>query len=78
MDEITYAKVNGPPDDWYGLRIFDLNSGAEVGEVIEVNTAEGWLVCYAPDDDGVLRVDQATGTAKTKRIEGRFEIRRPT
>ncbi|RZJ47426.1 MAG: hypothetical protein EON87_00905 [Brevundimonas sp.] len=75
MDTITHAQVGGPPHDWRGLIVIDLATGSPVGEVIEVNTAEGWLQRYVTDESGSV-VSDGDG-AKRERVEGDFEIRRP-
>ena len=76
--EITYARAGGPPDDWPGLTIWDLETGLEVKDVTAVNTAEGWVdvldrnaagefYTAPPDHDRVA----------VTRLSGRFDIRRP-
>jgi hypothetical protein len=75
MDALTYAQVGGPPHDWQGLQVIDLATGLPVGEVIEVNATEGWLIRYATDDAGNVVPDG--DEAKRERIKGDFEIRRP-
>lgn len=78
MAEITYAKVDGPPDDWMALKVIDLDAGQEVRMVLEVNTFEGWLIRNRADDGGepLIDPDKPDEVAK-ERIEGRFEIIRP-
>lgn len=76
-EPLTYAVVGGPPDDWNGLLVFDLDSGEEVREVIEVDTSEGWLVRLKRDENGQFFIDpDAPDEAAKERLEGRFEIRR--
>lgn len=78
MTELTYAIVGGPPHDWCGLLIRDLETNALVQRVVEVNTAEGWLIRYKTDDKGQIYVDPAQpDEAARERIEGRFRIERP-
>lgn len=79
-EQITYAKVGGPPDDWCGLRVFDRDSGAEVLDVLEANAAEGWLIRLARDEAGEFYAVGQGGDAEAavERLEGRFEIRRPS
>lgn len=71
-DEITYAKVGGPPDDWANLIVTDLDTGKEAGRVIEVNTVEGWIKRW-PDSipAGLRHRDWPVET-----IQGRFSITR--
>jgi hypothetical protein len=76
-EPITYAVVGGPPADWYGLRIFDLDSGAEVTKVVEVNATEGWVIRNKEDAQGYAYLDEDTGDIARERVTGRFEIRRP-
>lgn len=79
MTELTYAKTGGPPHDWQGLKVFDLDTGQEVLKVVEVNTAEGWLISYRLNDKGMVYSDPENPEyAATQRIEGRYEIRRPS
>ncbi len=74
-DRITYAKSGGPPGDWHGLLVIDLETGAEVDDVHEVNAAEGWVIRAERNDAGQLFLrDDAVAM---ERLEGRFEIRRP-
>lgn len=76
-EPLTYAKVDGPPDDWNNLIITDLATGLEVVDVHEVNATEGWLIRSTRNDAGELHVTGQGDVAK-ERIEGRFEIiRRP-
>jgi hypothetical protein len=79
VSEIVYAKVDGPPDNWHGLRIIDLDTGQEVLDVIEVNAAEGWLISYKRNSAGNFFLDPAKpDEIARQRVEGRFEIRRPS
>ena len=72
---ITYAKVYGPPDDWNGLEVVDLDTGEKIENVVEANTEEGWLIRHKDDDDG--RPTVINGTIAMEKIEGRFKIQRP-
>lgn len=73
---ITYAVVGGPPDNWLGLRVFDIDTGLEIDEVIECNTVEGWLVRYKPGEDGLIYTvgEGDDAEAASERLEGRFLI----
>lgn len=77
MGAITYAKAGGPPDDWCGLKVFDLDTGEEVTEVDEVNAAEGWLVRAKTDENGNIFLDETGLEIGRERLSGHFEIRRP-
>jgi len=70
-DALTFAKVDGPPDDWFGLRAFDLDTGLEVKGLVEVDTVAGYVLFRHVDANGT-----PTSRAVYRR-EGRFEIRRP-
>lgn len=72
---IFYAKSGGPPDDWEGLEIIDLDSSAFVPDVEECNVAEGWLVRAKRNADGQLYADG--GDFARERLTGRFAIVRP-
>ena len=73
---ITYAKVGGPPDDWYGLQVIDLETGQEVTEVVECSADGGWLIRQKTDENGRI-VLSPINTIEYERLDGRFEIRRP-
>lgn len=47
--DITYAKVGGPPEDWSKLQVRDRATGEIVDKVVEVNSAEGWLVTHGAE-----------------------------
>lgn len=68
--EITYAKVGGPPANWHGLEVVDLDTGEIVRDVIEVDAVNGWLmrikIPYTIHEEGVM----------TERVTGNFEIRK--
>ena len=78
MSEIIYAKVGGPPDDWHGLRVFDLDTGEEVADVTEVDVAAGWVERYKCNAEGEFFLDETGRRAASERLCGRFEIRRPS
>lgn len=73
---ITYAKVDGPPDNWRGIRIFDLDTGLEVSRVEECNTVEGWLIRAKLNEDGQIYTVGEGDDAEIarERVEGRFLI----
>lgn len=75
---LTYSKaaVSPQPFPFGQLHVFDLDTGQEVLDVEEVNTAEGWVVSFKRDGQGHIYVDpDHPGEAARQRIEGRFEIR---
>lgn len=79
MTELSYAKVGGPPARWQKLKIIDLDTGLEVSKVVEVNTTEGWLIRYREDAEGRPFIDpEKPDQAARERVEGRFQIVRPT
>lgn len=49
--DCAYAKVGGPPDEWWGIHVFDLDTGEEILGVIEINCEEGFLVRHVYDID---------------------------
>lgn len=87
--EIRYAKVDGPPPDWVGLRIFDVDTGEEIMEVVEVDCDDGWLIRFKPGSDGkIYSCDEKdcscvgddldpNGHIATEKLHGRFRIERP-
>lgn len=76
-DVITYAVVGGPPADWQGLKIIDLDTGDEVRDVVEVNTTAGWLIRAKRDASGSLMSHPQKDEVERERLTGRFEIRQP-
>ncbi|HEY3694206.1 hypothetical protein [Phenylobacterium sp.] len=73
---LTYAKVGGPPEDWWGLRIVDLDTLRDIDAVVEVDAKAGWVRHYVRDADGTFRVTPKGDALLVKRTRGRFEIRR--
>lgn len=76
---LTYALAGVSPDPfpYQMLHVFNLDTGQEVLDVVEVNTSEGWLVAYKRDARGlVYECPDNPGEAARQRVEGRFEIRR--
>lgn len=71
---LTYAKAGGPPDNWMAIRVRDLDSGALVTLVTEVNTEEGWLTRYLSDAQGNPLRDETGEALKVERVTGRFGI----
>lgn len=62
MEQLTYAKAGGPPDDWTDLRVIDETTGLEVPNVIEVNTRTGFIVYDVAVDGGeFIHEDEQTG-----------------
>lgn len=75
---LTYAKagVTPQPFPYQMLHVFDLDTGQEVLDVEEVNTAEGWLVSFKRDASGAIYIDpDHLDEVARQRIQGRFEIR---
>ena len=78
MKTLTYAIVGGPPEDWRGLVIVDLETGREVRDVVEVNSAEGWLIRFRRNEQGHVYLDpDRPDEAARERLTGKFEIRYP-
>ncbi len=72
---ITYARVYGPPADWRGLKVYDLNTGQEVKGVVEVNTVEGWVRRYREYVPGFRDArGRFSRQPLQERLTGRFEI----
>ena len=67
-----YAKVDGPPEDWYKLLVAD-EDGNVIKDLIEVNCNEGWAVAY--DREAIEKGIWST-TLPTKTIYGYFELYR--
>lgn len=76
---LTYAKADGPPDDWMLLKVIDADTGEEITDVVEVNTAEGWLVRYVIDPETGSPVLEGEGDdlrIKTERVERATRLHR--
>lgn len=71
-DAITYAKVNGPPDNWRQLRVYDGEEKLEF--CLEVNTVEGWARCHYRDSVGKW-VREGDGLAVERLLSDRLSIR---
>lgn len=75
-DEITFAKVGGPPADWARLDVIDAATGQIVdADVIECDTVKGYIIALKRDADGNLIVGK-DDKIETVRIEGRYQLRR--
>ncbi|KKK40367.1 hypothetical protein LCGC14_3084240 [marine sediment metagenome] len=74
---ITYAKVGGPPHYWDNLKIFDVNTGKEIKDVIEVDYNEDRCTCYRRID-GKLVVDPKDDYIERVYLKGKFRIERIT
>lgn len=70
-DDLIYAKVGVTPDAHH-LRVIDLDTGAPVNRVLEINTRQGWLVRHVTDGQG-RPVRTGDGLA-TERVAGRFRL----
>ena len=74
-DEITFAKVGGPPDDWADLRVIDLATDGEfIGSAIEVDTKAGYVIALRVDADGNPITEG--GIKQTVKIHGRYKLER--
>jgi hypothetical protein len=73
----TYAVAGGPPHDWMDLEIWDIVQEQLVTDVVEINTAEGWLIKYALDAKGKPVLDGPANNPYLKKVKvhGRFMIR---
>lgn len=73
-EQITYAKVGGPPDNWKGLKVFD-SAGEEVKDVVEVDVTKGFVRRASRGLDG--RFEVKNGEIQTEVVNGAFTIRLP-
>lgn len=73
MSGLTYAKAGVTPFNWWDILVIDLDTGQELHDVLEVDTAAGWAERYKKDEKGRLR--HHNGVAETERVEGRYELR---
>ena len=71
---VTYAKVGGPPWDYWNYEVFDVDTGHRVAGVIEVDASHGWLRRHKCDKDGYKYVEN--NKVAEERLCGRFEIKR--
>jgi len=71
MDELTGARVGGPPDDWFNVEVwFD---GKWSGDWVEVNAKKGWGIRFARDDHGHIICEGNDAERETMR--GEFRLR---
>lgn len=66
--------------DWSNLVVFDRKTRKELGDVIEVDTAQNWLRRYSRDRKGKLLTERDIDgkgdiVYKTERLEGQYDIR---
>lgn len=64
--KIRHAKAGGPPDNWEGLQVRDLDSGELVTDVVEVWSDRGIVHRFT----GAI----AGGNFEIERVRGRFAI----
>ena len=74
MGEITFARVDGPPHNWRGLKVFNLATGTEVRDVIEVDTVERYVIRHRRDPRGQLVVSADGSEIERETITGGFRI----
>jgi hypothetical protein len=74
MVEIGYAKVGGPPIEWSKCKVFDVETGEEIDDVIEASAVGGFCLKYKRSADGKLIVDDANDRVVTERLVGKFRI----
>ena len=74
MVEIGYAIVGGPPAEWFKCKVFDVETGEEINDVIEVNAVDGWCLKYKRGANGELIDDDANDRLATERLVGKFRI----
>jgi hypothetical protein len=77
---LDYALTGGPPDNWQGVRVFDLDTGLEVRDVVECNAVEGWLIRAKLNEEGEIYTVGEGDDAEVaqERIDGRFILVPPT
>lgn len=71
---ITYARAGGPPDNWMGLRVFNIDTGKEMLNVHEVDAEAGWLVQYVVVDEKAGTLMAVEGQLVLERVDGNFRI----
>jgi len=49
---LLYARVGGPPDNWYEYKVRDRITRAEIPRVREVDVREGWCKVIKTDENG--------------------------
>lgn len=70
MTEITYALAGLTPDDWWNIEVIDLETGLPVRDVLEVDTASGWLIRRVRNDEGDPVLNSRGW--QTQYLKGRF------
>lgn len=71
-EPILYAKAGGPPRNWSDLDVVDLETRSVIGDVIECDARNGWLIRFDRGPDGRFRREGSC--AARVRVEGRFAI----
>lgn len=74
MGQITFARVDGPPHNWRGLKVFNTATDTEVRDVIEVDTVERYLIRHCRDPRGQLVLTENKQEIARERITGDFRI----
>lgn len=70
MSDLLYAKMNGPPADWYNLIV--RKNGVELRDVVEVDVLGCWAMRLVPAD----QVPPGVRECPTYKDYGRFTIER--
>lgn len=70
----TFAKSGGPPDDWRRCRVFDADTGAEVRDVVEVDTQIGYLLKFERNEQGRLVLTPDRRAVRVIHLTGNFRI----
>lgn len=76
MGDITFAKVGGPPADWMGVRVFNVETGVEMKNIVEVDTVEGYVLRHRVDAQGLLIIEAGSARVSVERVNGAFRIER--
>lgn len=77
---VDYALVNDPHhgeaarDYYVRVRVFNVDTGEEVEECVEVDCVEGWAIVFSRYHDGTPITNAGHITRKT--IHGNFELRK--
>lgn len=70
--DVDYARVDGPPRDWFRLVVIDASTGGEMRDVIEANAVEGWVVRHMRD--GEDRLVRQPHSLRTERVAASIAI----
>ena len=68
------ARVGEFPECWMYLYVFDLDSGEQIRDVIEVDCSNGLLIKKVRNDNGRVKLTEDQEYVATERLKGNFGL----